>query len=62
MTTGTPALDPDTLREPEAHPVYRELARLVDEVIAPRAVEADRTEVRGLAPVVGAAHFARYVR
>ncbi|OZC60192.1 hypothetical protein CH267_04385 [Rhodococcus sp. 06-621-2] len=40
MTTAT-----EVSTDPRTHPVYREFARVVEEVIAPRAVEVDRTEV-----------------
>lgn len=40
MTTSA-----ETRIDPRAHPAYVEFARLVEEVIAPRAVEVDRTAV-----------------
>ncbi|MFF0816050.1 acyl-CoA dehydrogenase family protein [Rhodococcus sp. NPDC003318] len=47
MTTTASAsvLDADVPQDPRTHPAYLEFARLVDEVIAPRAVEVDRTAV-----------------
>lgn len=45
MTIAADIDSPATDTDPTAHPVYREFARFADEVLAPRAVEVDRTEV-----------------
>ncbi|WP_072803593.1 acyl-CoA dehydrogenase family protein [Rhodococcoides yunnanense] len=45
MTSTAPAVAAVTSSDPRSHPAYVEFARLVEEVIAPRAVEVDRTEV-----------------
>lgn len=47
MTVGAPApaVDAGASLDPRTHPAYLEFARVVEEVIAPRAVEVDRTEV-----------------
>lgn len=45
MTTIATETDDTLAADPREHDAYIEFARLVDEVIAPRAVEVDRTEV-----------------
>lgn len=45
MTTSAPAVERDVSLDPRTHPAYLEFARAVDEIIAPRAVEVDRTAV-----------------
>ena len=45
MTTATDITPSSVETDPTTHPVYQEFVRFAEEVLAPRAVEVDRTEV-----------------